>query len=79
MHEQGAVHGRIRPACIALCENGTLKLSPFDFEAVNGDWIRYMSPEQLTTGTKSEASDCWAFGMVCYQASDLSYQKENGV
>jgi serine/threonine-protein kinase len=72
LHQLGVVHGDLRPANLALREDGTLGITDPALALWLGSAPRagspYLSPECVTGGPVTPAADCFALGVVLYQA-----------
>lgn len=77
-HEKGVVHRDIKPANIMIDKQGRPYLADFGIAQIVGDTRltqsgmstgtpQYMSPEQVTGGTISPATDIYALGIMLYQ------------
>ncbi|MCS6801158.1 MAG: D-alanyl-D-alanine carboxypeptidase family protein [Dehalococcoidia bacterium] len=71
LHRRGIVHGDLRPANLALREDGTLGI----MDAALARWLGaapspacpYLSPECAAGAPITAAADCYALGVVLYQ------------
>lgn len=80
MHQQGLVHGDIKPANFFLTDDGTFRLGGFGLASLastaplppglpaSGGTLAYMSPEHTrrTAQQVTPLSDLYSFGMVLY-------------
>uniref|UniRef100_UPI00403F8C6F AAA family ATPase n=1 Tax=Erwinia sp. E_sp_B01_1 TaxID=3039401 RepID=UPI00403F8C6F len=81
MHQQGIIHGDIKPANFILNEDGTYRLGGFGLASLStetqiktglsasGGTLAYMSPEHTTRTSHSVSflSDLYSLGMVLYE------------
>lgn len=77
-HAGGVIHRDVKPSNLMLLPNGTVKVTDFglakslegDVDATGAGRImgtpRYMSPEQCRGEIATEATDCYALGLVAY-------------
>lgn len=77
-HAGGVIHRDVKPSNLMLLPNGTVKVTDFGLaKSVEGDvdatgagrimgTPRYMSPEQCRGELATEATDCYAMGLVAY-------------
>ena len=73
LHEDGYLHGDIKPGNIGFTSNGAPKLLDFglaretDNAAPAGGTLSYLSPEALSGEPASEADDVWSLCVVLYE------------
>ena len=73
LHEQGFLHGDIKPSNIGFTSSGSPKLLDFglarsrDDAAAAGGTLRYVSPEALAGRPADEADDVWSLCVVLYE------------
>ncbi len=90
IHSRGLLHRDIKPENVlgALTESGefsVLKLVDFGLAAKDGGkdievsgTIEYLSPEQISGGAASVASDIYALGMLMFRLATGKFPFENG-
>ncbi|MBN1201373.1 MAG: serine/threonine-protein kinase [Anaerolineae bacterium] len=78
-HSEGIIHRDLKPANILLHENGTLYITDFGIARILGEASSltlggttmgtplYISPEQVTGGLITVATDIYALGIILYQ------------
>ncbi len=73
LHEQGFLHGDIKPSSIGFTSSGSPKLLDFGLArskggaATAGGTLRYVSPEALAGRQAGEADDVWSLCVVLYE------------
>lgn len=71
LHQHGLVHGDLRPANLALREDGTVGITDTALASWLGSAPRagspYVSPESVPGKPATAAADCFALGVVLYQ------------
>ena len=74
LHEQGLLHGDIKPSNIGFTSGGSPKLLDFglaratDDPVAAGGTLLYVSPEALSGTAAAEADDVWSLCVVLYEA-----------
>ena len=75
-HEQGVLHGNLKPGNVMIEGRGHVRMTDFALAAVIHDWVSeatlvgaaaYMSPEQLRRVPASVQSDIYSLGLVLYE------------
>ena len=73
LHEQGVLHGDIKPSNIGFTSGGSPKLLDFglaratDDPVAAGGTLLYVSPEALSGTPAAEADDVWSLCVVLYE------------
>jgi serine/threonine protein kinase len=82
-HERGVIHRDIKPSNVRIAGDGTVKIMDFGIARLQSGDVTgsgaivgtptYMSPEQITNGAITAATDLFAVGGLLYEL--LSYRK----
>ena len=66
-HDQGVMHGDLRPAHILVDDRGSVRVNRSGFARAVESPAEYMSPERCLGQTTSFASDQYSVGLIAYE------------